>query len=189
VGVAFREPLRQFLQRRGGLAAGQAEPLHREELLRHPRADIARVVDHDRHEKHHVVGHVQRALDGELPLAAEVAFAACLGARRDDRHEIRAGADLVAQLGIPGLAAGELVLVEPDLEARGCESVAQRARRGPVSRGIADEDRVERRRGVWGITRHGAGKITPGRTPVKLRPSPDVGSLIDYQRAQAVLKT
>jgi hypothetical protein len=32
-------------------------------------------------------------------------------------------------------------------------------------------------------------KSLPRRTPVKLRPSPDVGGLVDCQRTHAVLKT
>jgi hypothetical protein len=147
-----REPPREFLQGGRGLAAGRAQPLDGEEFFRHPGAGIPRVVNHDRHKEQHVVGKIQGALDGQAPFAAEVALAPRLGRGRDDRHEVGAGLDLVAQLGVPRLAAGEFILVEPDFEPGRCQAVAQGAGRRPVFGGVADEHRRQRRgRGVVDI--------------------------------------
>jgi len=50
--------------------------------------------------------------------------AARLGARRDYRHEVIALANLLADLLIPGVAAAELALVEPDVEAKARQCIA-----------------------------------------------------------------
>ena len=98
------------------------------------------VVDDDGNEKWLVVCHVLRAIDGQPPLAPEVAFEPGLRLRRDDGDEQHARANLLADLLIPCIAAAKLALIEPDFDARSLKRVADAARRLGILRGIAEKD-------------------------------------------------
>jgi hypothetical protein len=134
------------------------------------RPALGRGVDDDGHEKHDAVGHVMAAVGGEAPFAAEVALAARLGLRRDDRQEIGALADLATDLLIPGVAAAEFVFVIPDVDPGGFECVAAEAGGGAILGGVADENRGPRedgrKVGVGGVAGHvgcKARRPPPGR--------------------------
>jgi hypothetical protein len=60
-------------------------------------------------------------IDSELPLEAEVAFDAHVGISRDDWDEEPAVVTFFADSPNPGLAAPQLTLVKPDLDAGGAE--------------------------------------------------------------------
>ena len=68
--------------------------------------------------------HVQHAPRGEVPFAAEVTLGSRIGVRRDHRNEQRAVVDLLLDLRIPGVAPAQGVLVEPDVDARGPQGLA-----------------------------------------------------------------
>ena len=151
-----------------GPAGGEAEPLDGEKFVGDARPEFARAVDDDGQEEHDVVGHIEGALGGEAPFAAEVTLLAGLGGGRDHRHEIVAVADLAADFLVPGVAAAEFAFVIPDFETGGGEGIAHGACGGAVFGGIADEDgraRQERRCGVAGHETEG--KVAPGRGGVK----------------------
>ncbi len=95
-----------------------------EKLLGDTRLRLIRVVYDQRQKKQVIVRHVERALDRQAPFPAEITFEARLGSRRDDRHEIIAFADLLADLLVPGVAAAELALVEPDIETEARQCIA-----------------------------------------------------------------
>ena len=59
-GIAGDELVRELAQFGRSCAAGHPQPLHGEEFLRHARAGIARGIDHDWHQKHDVVGQIER---------------------------------------------------------------------------------------------------------------------------------
>jgi hypothetical protein len=80
------------------------------------------------------------AFDGEFPLAAEVTLGAGLRLRRDDRQEQRALADLPPDLGVPRVAAPQLVLVEPHFVPGGAQRLGDAAGGGGVFAGVAEED-------------------------------------------------
>src|SRR4029079_1949155 len=84
--------------------------------------------------------HQVRALDRELPLQPEVALAARIRVRRDERDEQRALADLLADRRVPGVPAAELVLVEPHHEPGAAQRVADAPGALRVLRGVAQEN-------------------------------------------------
>jgi len=134
------------------------------------RPALGRGVDDDGHEKHDAVGHVMAAVDGEAPFAAEVAVAARLGLRRDDRQEIGALADLAADFLVPRVAAAEFVFVIPDVDPGGFEGVAEEAGGGAILGGVVYENRGPRedgrKVGVGGVAGHvgcKARRPPPGR--------------------------
>src|SRR5271156_7118333 len=87
-----------------------------------------------------IVRHVERPFDRQAPFTTEIAFEARLGPSRDDRHEVIAFADLLADLLIPGVAAPELALVEPDIEAKARQRIADGPRGLAVVGGITQEN-------------------------------------------------
>jgi len=103
----------------------EAHPLSLAEPVRHPRRGCRGVIERERQEKRLIVGAQMRALHGELPFQPEVALTAGLGVAPDRRHEQGAHADLPADRGIPRILAAQLVLVEPDPDARAAQALAQ----------------------------------------------------------------
>ena len=59
---------------------------------------------------------------------------------QDDRHEQRAGLDLLPDRGIPDVAAAQFALVKPDFDASLSQSLADAASGIGVLRCIAEED-------------------------------------------------
>lgn len=77
---------------------------------------LAGRVDDDGHEERLALGHEVRAVLGQFPFEAEVAFEPRLGVGGDDGHEERAVGDLPADFAIPRVATAQLALVEPHLD-------------------------------------------------------------------------
>ena len=113
--------------------------MHRAKGLRDLGLLVVRVVDDDRHDERLTVRHVVRAIDRKLPFTPEVALQPRLRRARDDRHEQRAIVDVPPDLPVPGIAAPQLALVEPDLDAGGPERVANVPRGLRILRGVAQE--------------------------------------------------
>ena len=101
---------------------------------------LRRVVNHHWQQERLVVGHVQHAVDRQIPFAAEVALAAGVGVGRDDRDEQCTFLDLLAYRCVPRITPAQLALVEPYVEARGAECLADAARGSGVLRRVAEED-------------------------------------------------
>jgi hypothetical protein len=127
---------------RRGLVVDDARPLPLAEPVRDARGRLRRAVDGDRQEEGPVVRDIEHPVDGEVPLAAEVALAAGLGRGRDHRDEQRALADLPADRRVPRGAAAQFAAVEPDFGARGAQRPGEAGGRIGVLRRIAQEDRV-----------------------------------------------
>ena len=81
------------------------------------------------------------AVDGEFPFAAEITLAALLGALGNQRNEQRARLDLRADFGVPGVAAAQLILVKPDLDAERAQGLGDMARGLGVLAGVGKKDR------------------------------------------------
>ena len=80
------------------ISLGYAQPLDGEKFFWDVGAGIAGIINDDWHGKHDVVREIERSFDGETPLAAKITFATAFCGGRNNRHEIRAGADLVPNL-------------------------------------------------------------------------------------------
>jgi hypothetical protein len=104
-----RRRLAAFPRRRGATTAPRGTDRARAPW---PRG----VVDGDRHQERLVFGHEVRPVTASFRLEAEIALGARVGVRRDHRHEERAFLDLLADRGVPRVAAAQLVLVEPHFE-------------------------------------------------------------------------
>ncbi len=112
---------------------------------------FARAVDHDRHEEGGVVRHVHHPPRREVPLAAKVPFRPLFRVRRYDRQEEGAFVDLLADLGVPGIAPAQGVLVQPHVDAAGAQPLGDANRcRGILGR-IGDEDGARRPVGARGF--------------------------------------
>ena len=120
-------------------AGGQARPLHFPKLLRHHGLRIGGAVDDDREQEGSALGHVESASHRKIPLTPEVAFLARLRVRRDDRHKQVTALDLPADQRIPGIASAKLALVEPHLDPRGTQRIAQLLRRVGVLGRVTQE--------------------------------------------------
>jgi len=116
----------------------------------HTRRCVGRRVDHDRQQEGLVIGHVHHPMHREIPLAPEVALATCFGVGGDERNEQRAFPDLLADRGVPRVAAAKFALVEPDLDAGTAQRVADAPCGVDVLRCIAQEN------GLVGITHAGS---------------------------------
>ena len=114
--------------------ARRPRPGHREKGLGHEGLVLDRGIEADGHDKGAAAGDEERALFGQMPLEAEIAFVPRLGLRRHDGHEQRAGADLLADSLIRFVAAALGLLVEPHLDARGPEGGDERSGGGGVGR-------------------------------------------------------
>ena len=132
---------------RGGQRAGEPHPLHLQKFRRDARAVFLGLVDHHRSDERHAFGEHLRLSRGKIPFEPEVALRARLRGLRDDGDEERAGVDLLADLGIPRVAAAQLVLIEPHFEPGTAQRFGNAPRRRRVVTGIAEEDRLGRR--VW----------------------------------------
>src|SRR5215469_11398649 len=109
---------------------------------------LRRVVDTDRKEKGPASRHEVGALVGEVPFEPEVALSAGLRTPGDDRDEERTRANLAANRLIPGIAAAQFVLVEPDLDATLTQALGNASRRLGILRGVAEKYRARRFRHV-----------------------------------------
>ncbi len=142
--LARQQSSRALGESPGILASRQARPLPLAKSVGDPGRGIRSVVDHHRQQERLVVGHQVRAVDRELPFQAEVTFAARLRVLRDDRHEERALLDLLADRGIPRVAAAQLAFIEPDDESRGAKRFADAPGGLGVLRRIAQENGLGR---------------------------------------------
>ena len=122
------------------LPARQARPLNVAKFVRNAGNCVTGIVDHDRQQKRHVVRHVQRPVCRQIPFPPEVAFLSRLRVRGNHRHEKRAFPDLLPDRRIPGIAAAQFVLVEPDLETRRAQGLANASCCFGVLRGLAEKD-------------------------------------------------
>jgi hypothetical protein len=78
-----------------------------------------------------------------------------MGVSGDDGDEERAGLDLLMDRLVPGIPAPKLALVEPDLNARGSQRVANAPSSLGILRGVAQEDSPGLRAdAVWRIHPH-----------------------------------
>ncbi len=139
-----RNSLHAARELRRDFAARQSREMHGLELVGHARPRAVGVVDAHGKDEHRAVGHVARAVDRITPFAAEIAFDAALGGRRDDRDEIRAAGDVVLDLAVVVVAAFEPLEVEPRRHARRVEAGLEALHRRQVVARVADEDGVLR---------------------------------------------
>ena len=86
-----------------------------------------------------------RALNGDFPFPAEVPLGAILRVGGYHRHEKGAGADLSANLGIPGVAAAQFVLIEPHLHTEAPQRIGQ------APGGLRVLSRVTKKYGAWSV--------------------------------------
>jgi hypothetical protein len=131
--------------------------------VRHTGHRLRRLIDHHGQQERLVFCHVQHSVHREIPFATEVAFAARISIGGDRWHKERAFLDLLADRGVPGIAAAQLALVEPDFDARFAERWANAASRLCVLRGIADETAGEVEFNVRGRSRPATGGIHGAR--------------------------
>jgi hypothetical protein len=103
--------------------------LNQEELLRNSGASLIRVVNDDGQKKGMIIGHIERALDGQTPLSSEITLVPSFGSGRYERHEIIAFAYLLADLLIPQIPATELAFIEPDLKPKTRQGLSNEPRR------------------------------------------------------------
>jgi hypothetical protein len=123
----------------------QPGPLHAHEFLRHEGVVFARLVDHDRQDERHAARHVARAVGGLTPFPAKIAFRPALGDGGDERKEEDAIPDLAADFLVPGVAAPQFALVEPDLDAGPAQGLGHDRGGAGVLAGVAEENRPARR--------------------------------------------
>ena len=95
--------------------------MHRSKGVGHLSYLVVRCVHDYRNQKGFGVRHVACAVDGESPLAAEISFKTRLGVGGDHRNEQHAVVDLLVDLAVPGIAASQLALIEPDFDTGGAE--------------------------------------------------------------------
>ena len=107
-----------------GRTLRQTRPLDLQERIRDMCLGITGVIDHHRQKERPSLRHQVRPLVCQSPLQTEIALGARLGAGRDDRNEERALLDLLPDLGVPGITAAQLALVEPNLHARRAQYIA-----------------------------------------------------------------
>jgi hypothetical protein len=80
------------------------------------------------------------ALVSLIPLEAEIPLGPLGGIGGDDRDEQGAVANLPPYLLVPGIAAAQLALVEPNFDARGLQRIADATCGRSILRGIAQEN-------------------------------------------------
>ncbi len=103
--------------------------MHFAKRLRNAGGGFGRIVNHDRQQERCIIGHVMSALDRQAPLTSKIALGPRIGMSGDDRDEQCAVVQLLADLPIPGVPAPQFALVEPDLDARGAQGLADPQRR------------------------------------------------------------
>src|SRR6185312_10073107 len=91
-----------------GFLIGDAQPMNRRERIRYLRILLPRVIDAHGHEERPAATHQVRALIGQPPFEAKVTLGARLRVARDDGHEERAIADLLADTLIPSISPAKL---------------------------------------------------------------------------------
>ena len=64
------------------------------------------------------------SVNGEFPLEPKIPLGAIVGGVRDDRDEQGTGLDLLADRGVPGVPAPQFALIEPNLDSRGAQCLA-----------------------------------------------------------------
>src|SRR6516165_6027710 len=107
--------------------------------VRHVGARTGCRIKADRQDERAVAGHHVGALVRKIPLKPEVALLPRRCIRRNDGNKERAVADLASDLLIPHVAAAQLALVEPDLDTRTAQRLANAPSRLRVLRGIAQK--------------------------------------------------
>src|ERR1700683_5554780 len=94
-----------------------------------------------------------RAIDCELPFEAGITFGPTTRVFRYERNEQRAGLDLLSDRVVPGIAAAQLTLVEPYLDARGAQGFTDALGGRGILGGVAEEygviGFVHSRWGLW----------------------------------------
>ena len=129
-----------------------ARPLHAVKLGGHGGGGARGVVHHDGHQIRRTLHQEVRLLNGQLPLEPEIALAAPLHVPGNDRDEKRAGINLLSDLLVPGIAAPELILVKPNLDAVAAQRLGDATGgRGILTR-VAEKYRATFRR--WRTSRH-----------------------------------
>jgi hypothetical protein len=86
-----------------------------------------------------IASHTLRALLGERPFDAEVALAARGRIGRNYGYKERAVADLLSDLLIPDITAPQLAAVEPHLDSRRTQTLANELCHLRILRGVAQE--------------------------------------------------
>ena len=124
-----------------GFAVRQMGPVDRSEFGGHVRLGVVGCVDHDGQQEGARGRHRQRPLRGQIPLDPKIPLQPRLGVRRNHRHEEGAGADLVPDLCVPGIAADEGVPIKPDLDAGRAQGIGDAPRRHGVLVGVTQEYR------------------------------------------------
>jgi hypothetical protein len=90
------------------------------------------------------MGHITGSVCGQSPLASEVPLIAAFRISRDNGDKQMAVVDLLPDLAVPGIAAAQLALVKPDLDAACAECLANPLDSLRVLRGVASEHRSRR---------------------------------------------
>src|SRR5882672_10286983 len=85
-----------------------------------------------------------RTVDRELPLQSEIALGATLGVCGDDWNHQCAGLDLPADGRIPGIAAAQFALIEPNLDSRCAQRIADSGRGFGILLRVAQKHRFVR---------------------------------------------
>ena len=145
-----RDPLAECGRR---LARRQARPLHPVERVGQVGNPFPSFIDTHRDDKGLVAGNHLGALVGDRPLEPKVPFRTRCGVSRDDGDKEGAVAYLVADLLVPGVAAAQFTLVEPHLDARGAQRLANAPRCRRILRRVTEEYGVSR------LLRHGADSL------------------------------
>ena len=113
--------------------------MHFAELVRHCSASFLRIIDDNRKNKGLPLRHVVRAIDCQLPLEPEVALSSFVCVPRNDGDEQTAALDLLTNRLVPRLAATQLALVEPYLDAAVAKGFANSLGRLRVLGGVAEK--------------------------------------------------
>src|SRR3974390_3379783 len=132
------------------LSGGQPRPLNFTELIGNVLFVLACLVDHDGQQESLVGCDEVRPVDRELPFESEVPLGPLMSVFRNEGNKERAGLDLLADRLVPSVSAPQLALVEPDLDARSPEGLADALRSLGIFRRVAQEDSQGRRAdAVW----------------------------------------
>ena len=121
------------------LPAGKTCPLQFPEFFRDGAIAVGGTVYDDWDEERFVVSHVAGAFNRESPFTTEVSLEPLVRMLGDDRNEQRTVVDLLADGSVPGIAASQLDLVEPNLDARRSECLADTLGRLHILRGVTQE--------------------------------------------------
>jgi hypothetical protein len=109
------------------------------EFLGHRGASFRCVIDDNWNEECSLVGHIAGSVRRQTPFAPEVALIAAFRIDRDHGDEQMAVVYLFSYAAVPGIAASELALVEPDLDPCRPQRCADALSRVRVLGGIAQK--------------------------------------------------